>query len=186
LARIFGGKLRLSGIFREAIMPNSEANDPRAMEIAKTVTLTEKDIKDAARLFRLLTDPVLVASALPDFSFAAPGTTEREILISRARIVLNARRLRERHFNRVMFGEPAWDILLMLYASDQSPGRLTLSRLAEWIETPLTTVVRWVNFLEEEHLVERQAHPTDRRTVFIKLRETGRAALDAYLGTIPG
>lgn len=165
-------------------MPKSEAADPAGAETVKTVTLSEKDIRDAARLFRLLADPAF-AGGLPDFLSAAPGTTHRETLISRARIVLNSRRLRQRYFNRIMFGEPAWDILLMLYASEHSSGRLTISRLAEWVETPLTTVVRWVNFLEEEGLVRRQAHPTDRRTVFINLREKGRAALDAYLGMIP-
>lgn len=167
-------------------MPRSEANDPSGAEAAKTVTLTEKDIRDAARLLRLLADPALVAIGLPDLLSAASETKDRETLISRARIVLSARRLRERFFNRIMFGEPAWDILLMLYVSEQSAGRLTMSRLAEWVETPLTTVVRWVNFLEEERLVERQAHPTDRRTVFINLLEKGRAALDSYLGMIPG
>lgn len=166
-------------------MPKSEATDPGGQETAKTVTLNEKDIRDAARLFRLLADPALVPNGLSEFMAAAPGTRDREVLVSRARIVLNARRRREQFFNRVMFGEPAWDILLMLYASEQSAGRLTMSRLAEWVETPLTTVVRWVNFLEEEGLVRRQPHPTDRRTVFIKLLDTGRGSLDAYLGVLP-
>lgn len=166
-------------------MPKPEQKDNET-EISKTVTLTERDLRDAARLFRLLADPALVANILPDALAAPAGTKDRDTLISRARIVLSARRLRERFFNRVMFGEPAWDILLMLYASEQSPGRLTLSRLAEWVDVPLTTVIRWVKTLEEEQLVERQAHPTDRRTVFIVLLEKGKKALDSYLGMIPG
>lgn len=167
-------------------MPTTEANDSGSAESAKTVTLTEKDIKDAARLFRLLADPGFATSARADLFSGASTSMDRETLLSRARVVLNARRMREQYFNRIMFGEPAWDILLLLYISEQSAGRLTLSRLAEWIETPLTSVIRWVNFLEEERLVERQAHPTDRRTVFINLLEKGRSALDSYLGMIPG
>ncbi len=151
----------------------------------KTVTLTEKDMKDAARLFRLLADHAIAPNGVSEFFAKSPGPADRETLVSRARIVLHARRLRQRHFNRIMFGEPAWDILLMLYVSEQSAARLTLSRLAEWVETPLTTVVRWVNFLEEEELVARQPHPTDRRTVFVTLRQKGRAALDDYLGSVP-
>lgn len=166
-------------------MPKSEATDPGGQETAKTVTLSEKDIRDAARLFRLLADPALVPNGLTEFMAAAPATGDREVLASRARIVLNARRRREQFFNPIIFGEPAWDILLMLYASEQSSGRLTMSRLAEWVETPLTTVVRWVKFLEEEGLVRRQPHPTDRRTVFIELLEKGRGALDSYLGMLP-
>jgi hypothetical protein len=34
------------------------------------------------------------------------------------------------------FGEPAWDMLLALYVSEQSAGRLTMSRLAELVEAP--------------------------------------------------
>jgi DNA-binding MarR family transcriptional regulator len=166
-------------------MPKSDKGRIGA-ETAKTVSLSERDLKDAARLFRRLADAALAANGLPEFPSGPLATQDRETLISRARIVLNARRLRERHFNRIMFGEPAWDILLMLYASEQSAGRLTVSRLAEWVETPLTSVVRWVNFLEEEGLVARQAHPTDRRTFFVVLLGKGRAALDAYLGMIPG
>lgn len=166
-------------------MPKSEATDSNT-EISKTVTLTERDLRDVARLFRLLADPAMVANPVPDLHSEATGTKDREKLISMARIVLGSRRLRERCFNRIMFGEPAWDILLMLYASEQSSGRLTMTRLAEWVDAPLSTVARWVKFLEEEQLVERQPHPTDRRTVFIILLEKGRKALDSYLGMIPG
>ena len=168
--------------------PKSTASSE--LEVAKTVSLTKKDIRDAARLFRLLADPAVVGNGLPDWlSTTTPSTTAspgREALISRARIVLNARRLRERHFKRAIFGEPAWEILLFLYIAEQSEGRLTTSRLAEWIATPLTTVLRWIDYLEREQLVARQPHPTDRRIVFIKLTEKGRTAMDSYLGAIPG
>lgn len=166
-------------------MPKVDEGDSRA-EISKTVTLTERDARDAARLIRLLADPAMVANLLPDLLPIPAGTKDRDTLLSRARIVLSARRLRERFFNKDMFGEPAWDILLMLYASEQTSGRLTMSRLAEWVDAPLTTVLRWVKTLEEEGLVERQPHPTDRRTTFIVLLEKGRTALDSYLGMIPG
>lgn len=166
-------------------MPKPEVKND-GTEISKTVTLTERDLRDAARLFRLLADPAVVANYLSDHFSAPAGTKDRDTLISRARIVLGSRKLRERYFNSNMFGEPAWDILLMLYASEQSSGRLTMTRLAEWVDAPLTTVARWVKFLEEEQLVERQPHPTDRRTVFITLLAKGRTALDSYLGMIPG
>lgn len=166
-------------------MPSSEENSSNKAAVAKTVSLTEKDMKDAARLFRLLADPMLLATAIPDLA-AAPGAQDRESLVSRARIVLNCRKLRERYFKPVIFGEPAWDILLVLYIAEHSSGKPTMTRLAEWIDTPLSTVVRWMNFLEEERLVERQGHPTDKRTVFVRLLEKGRNALDSYLGAVPG
>ena len=99
----------------------------------------------------------------------------------RARIILHSRRVRERYFKRAMFGEPAWDILLVLYIADLSGTRQTIGKLAEWIETPLTTAVRWIGYLEKERLVERQPHPTDKRTVYIQLLPKGRQAMGEYL-----
>jgi len=96
--------------------------------------------------------------------------------------MLHQRRLRDRYFTRIMFGEPAWDILLILYTSDQPSSRSSMIRLAKWTETPLTTVVSWVSFLEEQKLVQRQPHPTDRRTIFVQLTGPAKAALDGYFG----
>jgi len=169
-------------------MPESESSESSETEIAKTVTLTEKDVRDAARLFRLLADPTILENGLGFFDSTDKSEAEspdRHSLISRARIVLNSRRVRTRFFHRDLFGEPAWEILLALYITEQSASRLTTSRLAEWIEAPLSTVVRWIRTLEEESLVGRVDHPTDRRIVFIRLLEKGRKALDAYLGAIP-
>lgn len=166
-------------------MPHRKSTGSDKNVTAKTVNLTEKDVKDAARLLRLL-----AANGLPDLIPAgrkSPNVApDREALISRARILFNSRRLRERHFNRSIFGEPAWEILLILYIAEHSEGRLTTSRLADWIKTPLTTVLRWLDYLAREGLIERQPHPTDRRTVFISLLDKARIAMDAYLGAVAG
>lgn len=171
-------------------MPDSERSQASEAEAAKTVTLTDKDVRDAARLFRLLANPAMLEDALPALfppsGGPASAVPDRQSLVARARIVLNARRIRERHFHRDLFGEPAWEILLALYIAEDSDARFTTGRLAEWIGAPLSTVVRWVNTLEEQSLVERIDHPTDRRIVFIRLLEAGRKALDAYLGALPG
>jgi len=168
-------------------MANPERPAPGQADIAKTVTLTEKDLRDAARLFRLLVDPAMPGNGIAGL-FAPPGKPamkeDREALILRARNLLSSRRLRKQYFNRDIFGEPAWEILLALYATEESGARLTMSKLAEWIEAPLTTVARWVKALEEQSLVGRVEHPTDRRIIFIRLLETGRKALDGYLAAI--
>ena len=170
-------------------MPIPDNNGAEKPEATKTVTLTEKDLRDAARLFRLISDPGSPARGLSELfpgSAEAGAGTDRETLISRARMVVNGRRLRERYFDRQLFGEPAWDILLLLYISENSSARLTTTRLANLIDTPLTTVGRWLSHLENAKLIERQVHPTDKRTVFINLLKKGRAALDSYLSSIPG
>lgn len=169
-------------------MSSSERPGPGEPENSKTVTFTQKDLRDAARLFKLLVDPAGLGAGFPPGMPAAPSsgndTADRQALLARARAQIDERRARKRYFHRDIFGEPAWEILLTLYVTEQSGTRLTTSRLAEWIEAPLTTVLRWVKALEEQSLVGRADHPTDRRIIFISLLEPGRTALDNYFRAI--
>ena len=146
------------------------------------IMLSESDAREAARLLSLLT------GALDKRSEADSRGNEpisREELILRARIILHSRSHRLRYFNRSMFGEPAWDMLLVLYVTEPTEGRQSISRLAELVETPLSTTVRWIDYLERERLVEREPHPTDKRVIYIRLASKGRERLDAYLGGQP-
>ena len=165
-------------------MRKSEDSKSGETNDSKIVSLSDKDLRDAARLFQLLAGAAVASGAGPDVIASASGNRHRASLVARARTELDGRRLRQRFFNAIMFGEPAWDVLLMLYICEQSFGRLTMSRLAEWVEAPLTTVGRWVKYLEDEQLAQRESHPTDRRTVFISLRDKGRTALDSYLSRV--
>ena len=91
-------------------MPDPAPTDPTDPQAAKTVELTEKDLKDAARLLRLLAELGFAEQALPaPFPSAgdpAGGAPDRQSLIAKARILLGARRARERYFHRDLFGVP--------------------------------------------------------------------------------
>ena len=142
------------------------------------IVLSGQDARAAARLLRVLSEAVghLPAEEPP------PGQPASEDeLASLARIIFHSRRTRARHFKRAMFGEPAWDVLLLLYAADRSGSRQTLTKLAGSIEAPLSTVNRWIGYLEREQLVQREPHPTDRRVVFIGLLPKGRQSMTEYL-----
>ena len=158
-------------------MPGPERSDADEPELAKTVTLSEEDIKHAARLFRLMVRP-----AEPDATL--PPRKDRHSLVLLAQKMLDARRSRNRHFDPDLFGEPAWEMLLALYVAEGSGARLTMSKLADRVGIPLSTAVRWLKALEERSLVARSDHPNDRRIVFIRLRERGQKALDSYLAGI--
>ena len=142
------------------------------------VILSEADAREAARLLRVLT---YAGGYFPEGDDAAERELSQEQLIARARVILHSRQARARHFSRVMFGEPAWDILLLLYVDDLSGQRFTLGKLAEQIDTPLSTVIRWVDYLELQKLAERQRHPTDKRIIFVRLLPKGRQKMDDYL-----
>lgn len=170
-------------------MPNPERPPLRKPETEKPVALTEQDLKDAARLFRLFSDPALIEQLFPTHVAAETvggGSADRQRLLAKARLVLSSRRAREDYFKRDLFGEPAWEILLALYVTEDAGARFTVSKLAECIGVPLSTAVRWVKTLEESALVRRLDHPTDRRIVFVQLLDKGRIALDAYLSALPG
>lgn len=162
-------------------MPDPEAPSDDVPD-GTTVTLSDRDIRDFARLFHL----VARGTQWQDDQVSAgepPAASEE--LVARAKAVLRARRSRARHFDRSIFGEPAWEILLLLYVADSREGRLRVGRLAELVATPLTTALRWVGHLEKEQLLARKSHPTDKRIVFIQLTDQGRTSIEAYLNEVP-
>ena len=84
-----------------------------------------------------------------------------------------------------MFGEPAWDMLLLLYINESGP-RQSISRLADKSGGSRTTALRWIDYLEGQGLIGRANHPNDRRIAFAELTDKGRAAIELYLSeTLP-
>ena len=98
---------------------------------------------------------------------------------------IHARMQRGRFFNSRLFADPAWDMLLELYAAALTQRRLPISRLADRAGVPMTTALRWINTLESEGLVERQPDRLDGRRVFITLSNKGVDAMAAYMDGLP-
>jgi DNA-binding MarR family transcriptional regulator len=146
---------------------------------AKSVTLTGRDLTDARRLFGLLSD----AEGPGDGSSLARALYERlqgdcDILQQKARHILALRQRRSNYFAKAMFGEPAWDILLVLYTAGEG---LTMNRLAQSSGVSQATGLRWMNYLSDQKLIKLESHPTDARSMRVLLTGKGRDALDAYL-----
>ena len=97
-----------------------------------------------------------------------------------ARLIFRSRASRTRHFKQSMFGEPAWDMLLALYATADST-RLSIGELCSHSGSPATTGLRWLDYLEREELVVRRDNPRDARSGIIELTEKGTSALEEYL-----
>lgn len=96
------------------------------------------------------------------------------------RYALLARQQRGRFFNPRLFADPAWDMLLELYAASLTERRMPVSRVAERACVPMTTALRWIVTLEQEELIEREADRFDRRRIFLSLTDKGRRAMSAY------
>lgn len=145
-----------------------------------------REVRAAARLLKLIAEPSdLHADSLLDAGSTSKIVGERQELVRKARETFANRRKRRDIFGDFMFGEPAWDMLLVLYFSETREGRNTVGNLASYSGAPASTAQRWIELLIDRGFALREAHPTDRRTVFIKLTDDGRAALDLYFsGTL--
>ena len=97
---------------------------------------------------------------------------------------LQVRLVRGRYLNSKLFSDPAWDMLLELYAAAITQRRLSVSRLSERSGTPMTTTLRWIAALESEGLVERQPNPLDARQVFIVLSTQAVEAMDGFFADL--
>lgn len=106
---------------------------------------------------------------------------QRRILHERASQIRFSRELRRSVFNPNMFGEPAWDILLALYVIDPDQRRLSTRQVTTLAGHPLTTALRWLDYLAQQELIERGTNPFDQRVVYVELSAKGRAAMDQYL-----
>jgi len=103
-----------------------------------------------------------------------------QVLLRRAIMIIRARRKRIELFGASMFREPAWDMLLALFVASEG-RRLTIGRLTAVVGAPMTTALRWIQYLIDQGLVIRELHPTDARAVFVELSESGKSLIELYL-----
>jgi DNA-binding MarR family transcriptional regulator len=144
----------------------------------KRVTLSPEDVRHAIRLLQRLTGPTRTVSDL------SVEVTSRDALASVAQLSLAVRLERNQHFSPAMFGEPAWDLLLALYVQQAENETPTVSMLAKVAGTPITTALRWMDYLEEKRLIERERSSFDRRASTVRLSESGRIRLEGYFAEV--
>lgn len=97
-----------------------------------------------------------------------------------ARDLMRQRDRRSAHLPAVLFAEPAWDMLLDLYAAHYESAPVSVSSLCIASNVPSTTALRAIQTMSDEGCLIRQRDPSDGRRIFIALSDTARASLDAY------
>lgn len=108
---------------------------------------------------------------------------ERAIDRLRAKAVrrmLRQRRMREQYFPADLFADPAWDMLLDLYAARLERQPVSVSSLCIAAAVPATTALRWIKTMTDAGLFVREADPHDGRRIFIALAEGAFDALARY------
>lgn len=97
--------------------------------------------------------------------------------------ILRIRRRRSETFGEDLFSDPAWDILLELFAARLGNRRLELGDLDSI--APRSTLARWVAVLEERGLVECQIDALCPDRFWIALNRDCASKMSAFLSDAP-
>ncbi|MBC9034336.1 hypothetical protein IAG41_18255 [Sphingomonas sp. JC676] len=109
----------------------------------------------------------------------AGEATAREI-----RAVIRSRRMRAQFFTDELFADPAWDMLLDLFAAELERRRVSVSSLCIAAAVPPTTALRWIGSLHDAGLFERHADPSDRRRAYIALSQKAMDGMRSYVSAV--
>ena len=101
------------------------------------------------------------------------------------RSVLRSRNLRQRYFEPRFCRDPAWDMLLELFATWLASAPVTVSSLCLVAPASATTALRWISAFEDAGLVLRHPDLGDRRKVYLSLSDEAAGAMDAYFRALP-
>ena len=127
-------------------------------------------------------------SALKALDAFSAATSDREQFTTSAADVrrdINARRSRDQFLPGHLFADPAWDMLLELYAAELDQIRLATSSLCDRAAVPATTALRWISTLAREGLIDRRSDPLDARRIFVRLSSKGVSCMEAYFQSNP-
>lgn len=96
-----------------------------------------------------------------------------------------ARRRRDVAFGQdgALFGDPAWDILLDLFAAWLDGKRVSISSACIAAAVPPTTGLRYLGMLEDRGLIERDPDPHDRRRSFVRVTPQAVDALNRWVAS---
>ncbi|MFL6725211.1 MAG: hypothetical protein ACJ8FS_01700 [Sphingomicrobium sp.] len=99
--------------------------------------------------------------------------------------IIKARRLRDRFFDPDLFADPAWDMLLELYAAQLEGVRTSVSSLSIGAAVPATTALRWMKTLERRGIIRRIPDPLDGRRIWVELTAEAGEAMAHLLQACP-
>jgi hypothetical protein len=127
--------------------------------------------------------------------FAEPPSNRRQAVASAGRKLdpearallardwIRKRRHRDHFFPAGIFADPAWDMLLDLYAAHYEGKAVTISSLCIAASVPATTALRWVRVMIEKGWFVRIKDCQDGRRAFVHLSDPAISQLDAYFDT---
>lgn len=117
-------------------------------------------------------------------SVPASRWSDQPVTENDVRAMLKSRRERDQFFDGDLFADPAWDMLLELYAAKLGQQRVSVGSLCNAAAVPATTALRWISLLEGKGLDERKADPVDGRRYHLSLSSSALDAIASYFKTV--
>ena len=153
----------------------AKGSDPEALR-----RLSEEVQRIAAALSALSDDgydatPPVVTSTV------APSET---LSVETVRALIRARRLREDFFDKDLFHDPAWDMMLDLLAAEIAQHRVPVSSLCMAAAVPPTTALRWIKTMVDKELLVRRSDPHDGRRIFVELSPPASRGMRSYFSAL--
>jgi DNA-binding MarR family transcriptional regulator len=101
-------------------------------------------------------------------------------------LIWHQRRKRHLHFPEGLFADPAWDMLLTLYAAKLAGRRTTVKEVIRAAHVPATTGLRWLGKLVRLGLCRKIPDAMDARRQYVTLTPLGRAAMGSFFSSLEG
>jgi hypothetical protein len=151
--------------------------DPQPADLAAAIAQAlVAPVEPAARPL-----PATVADQRSDYGLPAEPV---QVAAADVRKAIRARRLRNRPFPEVLFEDPAWDMLLDLYAAHLERAQVSVSSLCIAAAVPPSTALRWIGRMTEDGLFVREPDPFDRRRAFMALSDAALDRMNRYFATL--
>ncbi len=113
--------------------------------------------------------------------FSWPHPQPSVIPTTDIRAYLASRRRRDRFFPGQIFADPAWDMLLDLWAATNEGRQVSVSSLCFAAAVPATTALRWIALMEDRGWFTRVRDPSDHRRTHVRLTRRAITAMRGYL-----
>ena len=170
-----------------ALMPRAaRLHDARRDAESNRLRRLNKEIARIAEILARLTreeDGEVTPDGLKRHASGRDTTIEGDevpILARDVREVIRARRLRDHYFERGLFEDPAWDMLLDLFAAELEHTQVSVSSLCIAASVAPTTALRWIAKMTEAGVFVRHADPFDKRRAFMALSPRARDGMRGY------
>ncbi|HEX4695681.1 MarR family winged helix-turn-helix transcriptional regulator [Sphingomonas sp.] len=177
--------------FAVALAPfaSSRVHDPAQDSESAQLRQLNEEVARISRVLARLTSEEKRTSGVADrpLGYGAPPATApaaSTITAAEVRKLIRARRMRNQYLAEDLFEDPAWDMLLDLYAADLESAQVSVSSLCIAAAVAPTTALRWIARMTEAGLFERHPDPFDRRRAFLALSDGMRAKLERYFAAL--